>query len=115
MFVGVSYAVAFVTVLIVGRNGARADPRGYDATMPVIVRHKESHARYVLLGAGFGAYKTSRPGLLFGNWGPSEESGDKRVVLVSNADGEIGWIESELLEVESIDGQTAAAVLGESV
>ena len=80
--------------------------------MAVIVRHKEFGARYILLGAGFGAYKSSRPGLLLGNWAPHEKSGDIRVVLVCDSAGVTNWVESVNLEVVSVDGAEPAAILG---
>ena len=80
--------------------------------MAVIVRHKESGARYILLGAGFGAYKSSRPSVLFGNWAPAEKSGDIRVVFVCDSEGRTGWVESEKLEVVSVDGAEPGAILG---
>ena len=79
--------------------------------MAVIVRHRKTDARYVLLDAGFGAYKTSRPGIFFGSLNPDEEAGELPVALVCDAEGETGWLQSENLEVLSVDGESPAAIL----
>ena len=79
--------------------------------MAVIVQHKKSKNRYVLLGAGFAAYKSTRPGAITGSWAPVTDGKEVRAVLVCDAAGATLWIESDALEVVSIDGQTAAEVL----
>jgi len=80
--------------------------------MAVVVRHKDSGDRYIVIGSGFGAFKASRPGVFFGNWNPVEESGEIPVVLVCNASGETAWIKSAMLEVVSVDGLSPGQVLG---
>ena len=35
--------------------------------MATIMEHRESGNRYILLGTGYGAYKSSRPSRVFGN------------------------------------------------
>lgn len=35
--------------------------------MAVIVTHKKSGDRYILIGSGLGAFKVTRPGTFFGN------------------------------------------------
>ncbi len=72
--------------------------------MAVIVKHIESGETYILLGTGFGAYKATRPSLFFGNWAPTEEAGQVTMVAVSNAQGQIGWIHSNELQVVEVDG-----------
>lgn len=79
--------------------------------MAVIVQHKEAGSKYILLGAGFGAYKASRPGAFLGNLAPVTDSGEIRVVLVSDAAGSLEWIASDMLGVLSVDGEAPGNLL----
>ena len=79
--------------------------------MAVIVRHRESGAKYILLGAGFGAYKALRPGMFFGHLAPHEESGELPVALVCDAEGAATWVQSKNLEVLSVDGEKPSEIL----
>lgn len=74
--------------------------------MTTIVRHKATGERFVLLGAGYGAYKSARPHGLLGNVAPVEEGGTVRAVLVCDAEGVLSWIESAHLETVTIDGRS---------
>ena len=79
--------------------------------MAVIVKHIESGEKYILLGTGFGAYKATRPSLFFGNWSPTEETGQVTMVAVSNVQGQIGWVHSDELEVVAVDGKSPSELL----
>jgi len=79
--------------------------------MAVVVEHKETREHYILLGAGLGAYKATRPSVFFGSLLPTEESGKITMLAVCNAQGQIGWIHSEEIEVVDIDGNSPAEVL----
>ena len=79
--------------------------------MATIVKHIESGDKYILLGTGFGAYKATRPSLFFGNWAPAEEGGQVTMVAVCNAEGQIGWIHSDELEVIEVDGTSPVELL----
>jgi hypothetical protein len=72
--------------------------------MATILKHVDTGERYVLIGAGFGAYKSARPSL-FGSLLPKEESGNITVVAVCNNEGLIHWIHSSKLIVVEIDGK----------
>ena len=80
--------------------------------MAVIVKHRETGERYVLVGTGFGAYKATKPNWFFGNLMADEQSGELSVVAVCNAEGGIGWFQSNELLVVSIDGEAPDIVLG---
>lgn len=71
--------------------------------MAIIVEHKELKGEYILIGAGFGAYKTSRPAVFIANHLPKEDSGEMTMVAVCNEDGEIGWFNSDELIVKKVD------------
>ena len=79
--------------------------------MAVIVRHKSTNKDYVLLGTGFGAFKSSRPGLFLGDLFPTEEKGQITMVALCNQQGEIRWAQSEDVTVVSIDGQQPQELL----
>ena len=79
--------------------------------MAVIVKHIESGEKYLLLGTGFGAYKATRPSVFFGSLLPKEEAGQVTMVAVSNAQGQIGWIHSNELQVVQVDGISPGELL----
>ncbi len=79
--------------------------------MAIIVEHKDSGKKYILLGTGFGAFKASRPSVFFGNWLPKEESGELTMVAVCDNQGQIGWISSEELTVVEVEGRRPAEML----
>ena len=79
--------------------------------MATIVRHKESGERFVLLGSGFGAYQSKKPNWFFGDLIADTDEGQHAMVCVCDSMGEIGWIESSAVVVESVDGQAVGSVL----
>ena len=81
--------------------------------MATVVTHKTKGGEYLLLGAGFGAYKATRPSLFFGNLAPSEEGGELPVVLLCDRTGKVGWVKSEDIEVIRVDGSAPADLLGQ--
>ena len=83
--------------------------------MAIIVRYFKNGSDYILLGAGFGAFMSSRPSALLGNLAPADDSGTMQMVAVCDYEGQIAWIPSDLLEVVSIDGRTPDEVLDEYV
>lgn len=70
--------------------------------MATIVRHRESGARYVALGAGFSRNRSQV--------GVSESS---RMIAVCDAAGKITWISGDDLVVVSVDGQAPSTLLGD--
>ncbi|MTI49863.1 hypothetical protein [Sporosalibacterium faouarense] len=72
--------------------------------MAVIVELRKTKKRFVLLGAGYGAYKATRPSFFGGDLFPKEEEGIVKAVAVSDSDGNIRWINSNKLKVIEIDG-----------
>ncbi len=83
--------------------------------MAVVVRHRQSGDEFILLGAGFGAYKAMRPSFFLGNIAPREEGGELPVALVCDSGGEVRWVRSENLEVLSVDGMKPSEILGREV
>ena len=79
--------------------------------MATIVESLQDKAVYILLGAGFGAYKAIKPHWLFGNLGTEEESDEITVLAVCDFNGKVGWIRSDQVRVISVDGQSPEEVL----
>ena len=73
--------------------------------MATIVRHRKSGQRFVLLGSGFGAFQSKKPNWLPGGVMADTEEGQYAMVCVCDSYGEIGWVESSQMVVESVDGQ----------
>ncbi|NBI30546.1 hypothetical protein [Chengkuizengella marina] len=74
--------------------------------MATIVLHKPSNKKYIFLGTGFGAYKSSRSSFLGGDLFPSEEEGEYPVASVSDEFGQVKWVYTEDLQVLKIDGKS---------
>lgn len=72
--------------------------------MSVIVKDKNTHKNYILLGTGFRVYKAVRPSFIGGNLFPHEEEGTIATVAVCDFKGDIIWIDSNDLQVVEIDG-----------
>jgi len=83
--------------------------------MATIVTHKENGGQFILLGAGFGTYRTRMPGVFFGSLNPSEESGEMPVALICDCSGKVGWTFTKDIEVVSVDGADPAALLESDV
>ncbi len=79
--------------------------------MATIVRYKPNGKNYILLGTGFGAYQSSRPGIFFGHLLPNEEEGQVSMVAVCSQDGSIQWTHSNELTVVEVDGDSPSALL----
>ncbi len=79
--------------------------------MAVFVRHKESGKRFLLVGAGFGAWASARPDRILGNILPAEEKGTLPRVAICDAEGNIEWVRSDEVSVVEIDGATPADLL----
>lgn len=79
--------------------------------MATLVTHQEKGGTYVLLGSGFGAFRTSRPSAFFGSLAPTEGGREMPVVLICDHAGKVGWVNSADIEVVTIDGLTPADIL----
>ncbi|MEF3313488.1 hypothetical protein PV433_31855 [Paenibacillus sp. GYB004] len=73
--------------------------------MATIVVHKRSGIRYVLIGTGYGAYKSQLPSVFGGSVFPREETGEIPLAAVSDKAGNIEWILTDELVVAEVDGQ----------
>jgi len=82
--------------------------------MAIIVRHKQTGVDYILVGTGFGAYKSSRPDTVLGQLSPVEDYGEMEMVAVCDSEGRLFWARSQDVYVVEVDGQTPSDVLRES-
>ena len=74
--------------------------------MATIVKLKNSDKHAVLVGVGYGMFKSARPSAFFGDLLPSEKSGESQMAAVSTASGDILWCSSSDLTIISIDGES---------
>ena len=75
--------------------------------MAVIVRHKSSHAEFVLLGPGYGAHMSMSYIAFF----RMEESGEHFKVAVCDRRGVIHWLDAQDVTVVAVDGVAPSEVL----
>lgn len=73
-------------------------------SMAVIVKNKATGTKYVLLGAGFGAFKAATGGFLGGSLFPEEDEGTFHKVAVSDFNGAIHWMNDHEFAVVEVDG-----------
>ncbi len=79
--------------------------------MATIVEYNKNGKRFILLGTGFGVFKSSRPGLFGGDWFPNTDEGSESKVAVCDPKGKIYWANSDDLTVVSVDGELPADIL----
>ncbi len=79
--------------------------------MATIVRVKSTGNRGVLVGTGFGLYRTATPSILWGNLNPNKENGQAPLAALSDEDGVIHWAYTDDLEVVSVGGVSPKVLL----
>ncbi|MEM7229971.1 MAG: hypothetical protein AAF432_14275 [Planctomycetota bacterium] len=79
--------------------------------MAVIVRDTTSGTRYILIGAGFGAYQSKKPNWLLGDLIADTSEGQHAMICVCDFQGTIGWIESHHVIVDQVDGESPDTLL----
>jgi rubrerythrin len=81
--------------------------------MAIVVLHIKDKKKYVLIGTGFGAYKSTRPSVLGGSLFPHEDMGEIPVAAVTDSKGKIHWFLTEDLQIIEIDGENPTEILKE--
>ena len=71
--------------------------------MAIIVENINTFERYILVGAGLGMFKATRPSFFGGNLIPHEEESVEQIVAVCNNEGDIYFIDKKLLKVVEVD------------
>ncbi|WP_202081188.1 hypothetical protein [Caldalkalibacillus salinus] len=79
--------------------------------MAIVVLHAKDKKKYVLIGTGFGAHKSTRPSVLGGSLFPHEDMGEIPVAAVTDSKGKIHWFLTEDLQVIKIDGENPGDIL----
>ncbi len=79
--------------------------------MATIVTNVETGGTYILLGGGYGAYQSARPSAFLGNLSPQVSGAEHSLALVTDASGQLGWVEVAKLQVVSVDGRSPAETL----
>lgn len=82
--------------------------------MAIIVRHKKRDTSFLYLGAGYGEWHSSHPGMRGGLLFPDEMGGESMMVCVCDYAGNVGFFHADEVEVVSIDGKTPKEVLTEA-
>lgn len=72
--------------------------------MATIVEFTGNGQNYILLDSGFGAYRSTKPNAIFGNWVSDTEAGHEAMACLCDHTGQIGWVESAAVRVISVDG-----------
>jgi len=73
--------------------------------MAVIVVHKVTKQRYILVGTGFGSSPSMTSSPMFGTILPDGGLDETKMVAVCADSGMIHWFKSNEIEVAEIDGQ----------
>ncbi len=79
--------------------------------MATIVEHLQTQQRFVLLGAGYGMYQSSKPHPFFGNLGTETKGGKNALICVCDEHAQIGWINADAVTVISVDGDSPHRLL----
>ncbi|MBF4691964.1 hypothetical protein [Fusibacter ferrireducens] len=80
--------------------------------MAIILEHRITREKYILLGAGLGMFRSSRPGVFAGNLNPVVEEGREEVISVCDIEGEIIFIDRAELKVIEVDGKKINEITG---
>ena len=81
------------------------------AGMAIIVEHRESGERFVVLGAGYGMWASARPNRVFGDLFANDQSGTQEGVCVSDAAGNIGWLSPREVKLVRVGGASPAEAI----
>jgi ribosomal protein S27AE len=80
--------------------------------MATIVLHKPSQVKYLLLGTGYGVYRSRLPGVIGGSLFPQTDEGEIPVAAVCDRSGNMLWLLTEELLVLEVDGKPVEAWFG---
>jgi hypothetical protein len=79
--------------------------------MVTIVKHINTGKKYILIGAGFAAYKTSKPPTFIANRLPKSDEEEISMVAVCDENGEIEWLSTDEFKVVKVDGNSPLNIL----
>ena len=81
--------------------------------MATVVVHSGTGKKYVLVGAGFGAFQSKKPNWLLGDLVADTTEGQHTMACVCDRNGDVRWVDSAFLTVVSVDGESPASILGD--
>lgn len=81
--------------------------------MATIVVHDPTNRKYVLIGAGFGAFQSKKPNWLLGDLMADTTEGQHAMACVCDERGNLRWVESSHLTIVSVDGASPRDLLDE--
>lgn len=79
--------------------------------MATIVKNISTDEKYILVGVGFGAYKTSKSSVFIANQLPKSEEGEEAMAALCDKNGKIKWVDSSQIEIVEIDGREINTVI----
>ena len=79
--------------------------------MAIIVHHVGLKSDFVLVGSGFGAYRSTQKLSILAGFLAEEQYGEFPAVLLCDAEGLLRWAKSTDVEVVSIDGRSPDELL----
>ncbi len=72
--------------------------------MSVVIKHKETEKKFVMIGTGYGVMKDDAPKYFGHHLLHQEEEKLMKMAAVSDKDGNIFWYDTDDLQVIEIDG-----------
>ena len=79
--------------------------------MATIIEHRPTGKRFILLGAGYGMWASSRPNRILGDMFATDRSGEDHMLYVSDAHGDIHWLHPDSARVVSVDARPPGELL----
>ena len=79
-----------------------------------IVKQIANDKKFILIGTGFGAFKTSNPSTFRVNRLPKPDEGVIPMVAVCDENGEIKWMKTNEIKIVNIDGNSPINILNDN-
>jgi hypothetical protein len=80
--------------------------------MATIVRLKSADKHFIVLGAGFGMFRTASASPVLGGLFPHKKGGEEELLAVTDEEGHAGFLPIGDVVVVSVDGESPADILG---
>ena len=79
--------------------------------MSIIVKQIATNEKFILIGTGFAAYKTSKSSTFIANRVPKSDEGEFQMVAVCDETGKISWMKTEEIKVVKINETSPLKIL----
>jgi len=79
-----------------------------------IVNQIATNKNFILIGTGFGAFKTSNPSTFRVNRPPKADEGVIPMVAVCDENGQIKWMKTNEIKIVNIDGNLPINILNDN-